>query len=73
MANDVTTIINMSKMLRLLSFMETALTVGIIAFTVFRSRSQISERLCLTHIKLSLITFHIHCTVFQKYRTEYRK
>ena len=36
MPNDVNTIINMSKMLRLLEFMETALTVGIIAFTVFR-------------------------------------
>ncbi len=36
MASDVATIINMSKALRLLSFMETALTVGIIAFTVFR-------------------------------------
>lgn len=43
MANDVTTIINMPKMLRLLSFMETALTVGIIAFTVFRIISGIRE------------------------------
>lgn len=43
MANDVATIINMSKALRLLSFMETALTVGIIAFTVFRIISGIRE------------------------------
>lgn len=43
MASDVSTIINMSKALRLLSFMETALTVGIIAFTVFRIISGIRE------------------------------
>lgn len=43
MAEDISTIINMSKALRLLSFMETALTVGIIAFTVFRIISGIRE------------------------------
>lgn len=43
MAEDISTIINMSKVLRLLSFMETALTVGIIAFTVFRIISGIRE------------------------------
>lgn len=43
MLSDVTTIINMSKALRLLGFMETALTVGIIAFTVFRIISGIRE------------------------------
>lgn len=36
MGNDVNTVLNMAKLLRLLEFMETALTVGIIAFTVFR-------------------------------------
>lgn len=43
MTEDISTIINMSKALRLLSFMETALTVGIIAFTVFRIISGIRE------------------------------
>lgn len=43
MENDVNTIINMAKALRLLGFMETALTVGIIAFTVFRIISGIRE------------------------------
>lgn len=36
MTEDVNTILSMAKAIRLLGFLETALTVGIIAFTVFR-------------------------------------
>ena len=43
MLSDVSTVINMAKVLRLLGFLETALTVGIIAFTVFRIISGIRE------------------------------
>ncbi|MCH5170545.1 MAG: hypothetical protein J1F24_04580 [Oscillospiraceae bacterium] len=43
MLNGVSTIINMSKAIRLLSLMETALTVGIIGFTVFRIVSVIRQ------------------------------
>ena len=44
MGNDVNTILNMAKAIRLLGFMETALTVGIIAFTVFRIAAIIGKK-----------------------------
>lgn len=43
MGNDINTILKMGKALKLLTVLKTALTVGIIAFTVFRITAAVKQ------------------------------
>ncbi|MGN0570438.1 MAG: hypothetical protein ACI4N4_08060 [Candidatus Fimenecus sp.] len=44
MGNDIKTILRLTNMLKIMSVLKTALTVGIIAFTVFRIAALIGKK-----------------------------
>ncbi|MGN0538860.1 MAG: hypothetical protein ACI4KI_03295 [Candidatus Fimenecus sp.] len=44
MGNDIKTILRLTNMLKVMNVLKTALTVGIIAFTVFRIASLIGKK-----------------------------